>query len=280
MEARAYARFQAEPAAHEAKLARRSEAAASGKPPRGRAPQAPAPAPQSQDQVNFTDPASRIMKTKDGFPQAYNAQAGGKTASRLIVGPRVSQGANDQPERLPNVPAVRGHVLFDTLLVDRSLVSASAAAAVELATPGLTVLAVLQREPQGRAVAQFEKRSDPPAPPPEAPFAERMRHRTASTAGRALAKLRPKTGEPVFGISQDVLGFRRCSLRGLAQVTLAGAWSASPTAAHASTASAPPSARPETARRRRPTPAFRSSPKKTFPRSLFSSVNFSPDPGF
>ena len=56
MEARAYARFQAEPAEHEAKLARRSEAAASGKPPRGRAPQAPAPAPQSKDQVNFTDP--------------------------------------------------------------------------------------------------------------------------------------------------------------------------------------------------------------------------------
>ena len=50
MEARAYARFQAEQAGHEAKLARRAEAAAaSGKPPRGRAPQAPDPAPQSKD---------------------------------------------------------------------------------------------------------------------------------------------------------------------------------------------------------------------------------------
>ena len=57
MEARAYARFQAEQAEHEAKLARRAEAAAaSGKPPRGRAPQAPDPAPQPKDQVNFTDP--------------------------------------------------------------------------------------------------------------------------------------------------------------------------------------------------------------------------------
>ena len=61
------ARFQAEQAEHEAKLARRSEAAVSGRPPRGRAPQAPDPAPQSKDQVNFTDPESRIMKTKDGF---------------------------------------------------------------------------------------------------------------------------------------------------------------------------------------------------------------------
>lgn len=44
MEARAYDRFQAE---HEAKLTRRAEAGASGRPPRGHAPQAPNPAPQS-----------------------------------------------------------------------------------------------------------------------------------------------------------------------------------------------------------------------------------------
>ena len=220
MEARAYARFQAEQAEHEAKLARRAEAAASGKPPRGRAPQAPDPAPQPKDQVNFTDPESRIMKTKDGFQQAYNAQAGVETASRLIVGPRVSQAANDKRELLPDVAAVRRHVLPDTLLVDSGFVSEAAVTAVELATPGLTILAALQREPHGRTVAQLEKRSDPPAPPPEAPFAERMRHRTATTAGRALYKLRQQTVEPVFGMIKEVLGFRRFSLRGLAKVTL------------------------------------------------------------
>lgn len=220
MEARAYARFQAEQAEHEAKLARRAEAAARGKPPRGRAPQAPDPAPQSKDQVNFTDPESRIMKTKDGFQQAYNAQAGVETASRLIVGPRVSQAANDKRELLPDVAAVRCHVLPDTLLVDSGFVSEAAVTAVELATPGLTILAALQREPHGRTVAQLEKRSEPPAPSPEAPFAERMRHRTATTAGRALYKLRQQTVEPVFGIIKEVLGFRRFSLRGLAKVTL------------------------------------------------------------
>jgi hypothetical protein len=221
MEARAYARFQAEHAEHEAKLARRAETAfASGKPPRGRAPQAPEPAPQPTDQVNFTDPESRIMKTKDGFQQAYNAQAGVETASRLIVGPRVSQAANDKRELVPDVAAVRCHVLPDTLLVDSGFVSAAAVTAVELATPGLTILAALQREPHGRTVAQLEKRSDPPAPPPEAPFAERLRHRTATTAGRALYKLRQQTVEPVFGIIKAVLGFRRFSLRGLAKVTL------------------------------------------------------------
>jgi hypothetical protein len=47
-----------------------------------------------------------------------------------------------------------------------------------------------------------------------------MRHRTATTAGRALYKLRQQTVEPVFGIIKEVLGFRRFSLRGLAKVTL------------------------------------------------------------
>jgi hypothetical protein len=31
--------------------------------------------PASKAQRNFTDPESRIMKTKDGFIQGYNAQA-------------------------------------------------------------------------------------------------------------------------------------------------------------------------------------------------------------
>lgn len=217
MEARAYARFQAEQAEHEAKLARR---AASGKPPRGRPPQAPDPVPQPSDQVNFTDADSRIMKTKDGFQQAYNAQAGVETASRLIVGPRVSQAPNDKRELVPDVAAVRRHLLPDALLVDSGFVSEAAVTAVERATPGLTVLAAMQREPHGRTVAQLETRPDPPAPPPEAPFAARLRHRTATAAGRARYKLRQQTVEPVFGIIKAVLGFWRFSLRGLAKVTL------------------------------------------------------------
>jgi hypothetical protein len=66
----------------------------------------------------------------------------------------------------------------------------------------------------------LEKHPDPLAPSDDAPFAERMRHRTATAAGRALYTLRQQTVEPVFGIIKDVLGFRRFSLRGLAKVSL------------------------------------------------------------
>ena len=164
------------------------------------------------------------MKTKDGFPPCYHAQAGVETDALLIVGPRVSQAANDKKELLLNLTAVQRHVAPATVLIDSGFVSAAAVTAAERnpsgQPTGLTVLAALQREPHGRTVAQLEQRTAPPAPSPDAPFAERMRHRTATAAGRALYKLRQQTVEPVFGIIKEVLGFRRFSLRGLAKVSL------------------------------------------------------------
>ena len=76
------------------------------------------------------------------------------------------------------------------------------------------------REPHGRTVAQLEKKEDPPEPAADAPFAERMRQRTATAAGRALYKLRQQTVEPVFGIIKEAMGFRRFSLRGHKKVSL------------------------------------------------------------
>lgn len=224
MEARAYARCQAEQAEHAAQLAARETARAAGEKPRGSEPKAPDPTPGAKDQVNFTDAESRIMKTKDGWQQSYNAQAGVETVSRLIVGPRVSQAPNDKKELLPNLAAVQRHVTPATVLIDSGFVSEAAITTAERdpagQPTGLTVLAAVQREPHSRTVAQLEKRSAPPAPGDDAPFAERMRHRTATPAGCALYKLRQQTVEPVFGIIKDVLGFRRFSLRGLANVSL------------------------------------------------------------
>lgn len=223
MEARAYARFQAEQAEHEAALAKREAQRAAGKPPRGRPPQAPDPAPQDKDQVNFTDEESRMMKTKDGFQQAYNPQAGVDTASRLIVGRRVSQACNDKKELVANLAEVRRHVQPAAVLVDSGFVSEAAVTAVEVdaqgRSTGVTVYAAVQREAHGRTVAQLEVRADPPEPGPGATFTERLRHRTATAAGRALYKLRQQTVEPVFGIIKEAMSFRRFSLRGLAKVS-------------------------------------------------------------
>jgi transposase len=222
MEARAYARFQAEQAEHQARLAQREATREAGKKPRGPEPKAPDPAPQEKDQVNFTDSESRIMKTKDGFQQCYNAQAGVETDSRLIVGARVSQAPNDKEQLGPTLTAVREHVRPAHVLVDSGFVSEAAIKSAEAGPQagGLQVLAAVKRERHGRTVEQLEKRADAPEPPAEAPFAERRAHRTATAAGRARYKLRQQTVEPVFGIIKSVLGFRRFMMRGLEKVSL------------------------------------------------------------
>src|SRR5215831_6070495 len=64
-------------AAAEAKLTAAGAAekqAAEGRRKGGRKDAPPSPAPDPKAQKNFTDPDSRIMKSKDGFVQAYNAQ--------------------------------------------------------------------------------------------------------------------------------------------------------------------------------------------------------------
>jgi transposase len=52
-------------------------------------------------QSNFTDPESRIMKTGDGFVQAYNAQAAVDAASHVIVAQSVVAKQNDVDQLVP-----------------------------------------------------------------------------------------------------------------------------------------------------------------------------------
>jgi len=78
LEARAQERFAAEQAEYDAKLRERAEKTQrNGRKPGGRPPQPPTPGSRDEDQYNFTDPDSRIMKnsTDEGFDQHYNTQA-------------------------------------------------------------------------------------------------------------------------------------------------------------------------------------------------------------
>jgi len=54
--------------------------------------------------------------------------------------------------------------------------------------------------------------------------AEVMRHRLRTREGKAKYKLRPQTVEPVLGIIQSGMGFRRFLLRGLEKVSTQWTW--------------------------------------------------------
>src|ERR1700686_2263438 len=62
--------------------------------------------PKDKDQYNFTDPQSRIMKSADGFVQAYNAQAAVEPEFQFIVGQTVTQAANDKEQLIPMLATI------------------------------------------------------------------------------------------------------------------------------------------------------------------------------
>ena len=227
IETRAHARYTAQLAEHEAKLAARAAKKERGERVGGQPPQAPTPTPAPGDQYNFTDPESRIMKAGNGnhFEQSYNAQAAVEVESRLIVGERVSQSPNDKQELVPTltaIPAEAGTVA--AALVDSGFFSEKAVQQIEHVADGTltgtVVYAAVEKTGHHRSVADLEKQPEPGSAAADASLTEVMRLRLKSTVGKTLYKLRQQTVEPVFGIIKAVLGFRQFRLRGRAKVAL------------------------------------------------------------
>ena len=177
--------------------------------------------PRKKGQLNFTDPESRIMMSKEGYIQGWNAQVAVDTeGSMLIVGQRVTEHGNDQMELVPTVQAVASQARRPSyVLADNGFFSELAVAEVEK-EEGPTVYAALGKPVRRRSLESFEKHSDPPVPPVDASVMDKMRYRLRTKTGRALYNLRKQTVEPVFGIIKEAMGFRRFHLRGNTKVSL------------------------------------------------------------
>lgn len=88
---------------YEAHMARRAEKeAATGKPIRGRRPTPGSATHKSRRQANLTDPDSRLLKTKEGYVQGYNAQAV-STTDQFVVAAEVTNIAMDAPAYVPMI---------------------------------------------------------------------------------------------------------------------------------------------------------------------------------
>jgi hypothetical protein len=66
--------------------------------------------PDAKAQKNFTDPESRIMKSKDGFIQAYNAQIAVDTDAQIIVAQYVTCSGSDSGQLVPLIDAVEANL--------------------------------------------------------------------------------------------------------------------------------------------------------------------------
>lgn len=175
--------------------------------------------PEAQEQYNFTDPESRIRQSSsEGFVQACNAQIAVEPALQWIVGQAVAQAANDKEPVEPMVEAIAAPSgqRPQEMLADNGYCSAKNLEYLESAKkPEKNIEAYLATGRQKHG----ERQVCPRGPLPKgATRVERMRRKLQTKAGAAIYAARKAIGEPVFGQIKQARGFRRFSLRGLAQV--------------------------------------------------------------
>lgn len=226
IEARAQARDAQAQAEYEAKIKRRQDQREQGQKRNGPLPQPPATGPKDTDQLNLTDPESRVMPAGSDFVQGYNAQLAVDAASMLIVAHDAVQAANDKRQvepMLEPLTALPQQVGIEpdaptTLLTDSGFFSE--ANVVACAAHGIVPMMAEKRDTHS---GWLDRKLTPVPPAPENPTPlAAMRHRLSTAHGKAQYSLRKCTVEPAIGIIKQAMRFRQFSVRGLKPVQ--GEW--------------------------------------------------------
>ena len=193
--------------AAKAALEAEAQAAAADK-PGGKGPPG---TPLGKAQRNFTDPQSRIMKTRDGFIQGFNAQVAVDATAQVIVAETVSNQASDCPHLVGLVEQIESHLaaLPGQVSADAGYCSEDNLGALD----GRDIDAHIATGRHKHGAAAPEARGAPPD------------SRTAAMAAKLQAagregpyRLRKQVVEPVFGQIKQARGFRQFLRRGLAAV--------------------------------------------------------------
>ena len=198
----------------EAKAAAEAVRAARAEAPKrpGPKPKPPSDAPADKAQRNFTDPESRILKTKDGFIQGYNAQAAVDAERQIIVGHGLTNSTSDQGQFEPVVDAIETHLGRRPKEVSADAGYCSEANLEAAHTRGIKPYIATGRQKHGQAAAVGARGA-------RAGGQVAAMAATLKRAGhRSRYRLRKQTVEPVFGQIKQARGFRQFLLRGRDQV--------------------------------------------------------------
>jgi transposase len=179
--------------------------------------------PDPKDQINFTDPESRIMKASNkGWDQCGNAQAV-TNEQQIILAADVTDQANDARQAVPMVDQTRANLeaagveeAIKAMLGDAGYYSESNA--TDLEQRGIDPFLATERLKHHEKVAAAPRGRIPKGLSAKQRMARKLRTKT----GRAMYAKRKGMIEPIFGQLKQVLGFRQFSMRGLA--SMRGEW--------------------------------------------------------
>jgi transposase len=179
--------------------------------------------PDDQDQYNFTDPESRMMKGADGFVQGYNAQAAVEPKLLLIVGQSVTEATNDKKQLIPMVELIeqQSGQRPEAILADNGYCSEQNLEHLESADEP-------ERKIEGFIATGKQKHGEHRLPAKRGPLpkgatrVDRMKRKLKTKVGKAVYAARKCVVEPVFGQIKQARGFRQFLLRGKEKVK--GEW--------------------------------------------------------
>lgn len=197
-------------AAAEAERKRRTEVEAQriaeGRKKNGKPAKPPSDEPEPKTQRNFTDPESRILKTKDGYIQGYNAQAAVDCERQVIVAHGLTPSMSDhgQLEPLLDEIALNLNAQPDEASADAGYLSEANLAAMN--KRGI------------KAYIATGRAKHPDKGCQGGPLTQAMRTRLRRAGRRSRYRLRKYVVEPVFGQIKQARGFRQFLLRGLEKV--------------------------------------------------------------
>jgi len=192
-----------------------------GKKLRGRKPKPVDEAPDNDTKRNTTDPDSRIMKTRKGYVQGYNAQIVVDCHSQVILAADVTQEENDLHQLAPMMEQVEkntgrkpvkgtmdaGYWCEDEMKQVHEEIDLYIATTKDWKQR--KALGV-QPPPRGRIPKDITTR-------------DRMERKLRTKRGKAIYKQRATTVEPAIGQIKDARGFTEFLLRGTEKVK--GEWS-------------------------------------------------------
>jgi transposase len=210
-EAKAALEAEAKAAAEEEER-RRAEAeakrVAEGRKKNGPTPAPPKTEPEGKAQRNFTDPESRILKTKDGYIQGYNAQAAVDGKAQIIVAQTLAAGTSDQDQLVPLVDGIEANLGRKPREASADAGYLSEANLAALSARGIGAYIATGR---AKRPAQSKRTF-------AGPLTTAMQEKLKRAGWRSRYRLRKQIVEPVFGQIKQARGFRQFLLRGLEKV--------------------------------------------------------------